>query len=60
MPEIKKKDGTELARRPALYDTKNNIIPEDKIVGQGSEVRISTVFYCWYTPSIGVGTHLSA
>ncbi|MCX4024773.1 hypothetical protein H0A36_22155 [Endozoicomonas sp. SM1973] len=56
--KIKKKDGTEYARRPALYDTKNNIIPEDKVLGQGSEVRISTVFYTWYTPSIGVGLTL--
>ncbi|WP_027708295.1 hypothetical protein [Zooshikella ganghwensis] len=54
----KRKDGTIFTRRPILYDTKNNVIPEDKILGQGSEVRISTVFYHWYAPSTGVGITL--
>ncbi|MDE1465374.1 hypothetical protein [Spartinivicinus poritis] len=55
---VKKKDGTTFNRRPALFDAKKNIIPEDVVIGQGSEVRFATVFYPWYTPTLGVGITL--
>ncbi|MCX4025652.1 hypothetical protein H0A36_28285 [Endozoicomonas sp. SM1973] len=57
---IKKKDGTIIKRRPIIYDSKGKKVPEvtDIFIGQGSEIKISTLFYTWYTPTLGAGITL--
>ena len=57
---IKMKDGSEIKRRPIIYDSRGKEVSEviNIYIGQGSEVEISTLFYPWYTPTLGVGISL--